>query len=54
MVVRKKGAQQRTPLTNYQCSGKRPPITQKYKIFALYQWLRGWSIAVFNLLKTIL
>ena len=54
MVVKQKGMQKRTPQTNYQCSGERPSTKRRYKIFSLYQWFRGWSIAVFNLIKTIL
>jgi hypothetical protein len=54
MIDKRKGDAKHTPETKHQCSGKRPSTALKYKIFALYQWLRWWSIAVFNLLKTIL
>ena len=54
MVVKRKGMQKRTPKQIIRCSGERPSTKQRYKLFALYQWFRGWSIAVFNILKTIL
>jgi hypothetical protein len=54
MVVKKKGMPESTPNTNYQCSGERPSTKRRYTIFALIQWFRGLSIAVFNLFKTIL
>lgn len=54
MIVIKKGMQKCTPKQIINASGERPSTKQRYKIFSLYQWFRGWSIAVFNLLKTIL
>ena len=54
MVVKQKGMQKRTPQTNYQCSGIEPSTKRRYNLFALYQWLQGWNIAVFNIFKTIL
>lgn len=54
MVVKKKGMPESTPKQIINASGERPSTKRRYKIFSLYQWFRGWSIAVFNILKTIL
>lgn len=54
MVVKQKGMQKRTPQTNYQMFWQRPLTKRRYNLFALYQWLQGWNIAVFNIFKTIL
>lgn len=54
MVVKKKGMPESTPKQIINASGERPSTKRRYTIFALIQWFRGVSIAVFNLFKTIL